>query len=252
MMYKYSIVTKSTSPFQNQINQTPTITQPIAPSTPTWETFVKPFEGQITAAFLLSIILIYNFTIEPWIKKQSYKISFSKKQDEDIEQILTELRVLTGCDRVLLSLFTNGTNTISGMSIKGCRTTHEVADIGLEKITGAVNVRIDPYSHFIFQSLVKTPFRKRIAQDIKDSSYRLFLTEVQAVYSINYFLSADDLPLGFITLHWRSLNSRMDFEAVSETEIGRFADAISSRLLSRQNLVSKLKTLIPKGRSLIN
>ena len=234
----------------NQIQQQeatqPQISVPSAPRSQ-WDTFIKPFEGQISQTMIsvlaIAVVLIANNIVQPWVIRQSYRISFSKRQEKEIDQILIELRILTNCDRILLTLFTNGINTISGQSIKGCVVTHEITDIGVTQVGGIVNNRLNGYSHFILKSLTDTPFRKRIAEEIIDNSYRAFAEEIQAVLSVNYFLSANDLPLGFLSFHWRSSNNQMDFEAVSQEEIRKYADKITSRLISSQNLVSKVKAL---------
>jgi len=234
---------------QLQQEPEPTKTEISVPSQ--WEPFIKPYEPLIaqTAVNALAIIaaLIIHRVVEPELKKAKYKLSSTKRQEDDIEQILIELRQLTKCDRILLSQFTNGEFAISGQSIKGCTITHEITDIGIEKVAGDINSRIRSYAHFILKSLTDNPFQKKIAEEVDSNSYRQFLGEIQAVYSINYFLVSNDQPLGFLSFHWRSLKSFSDFEAVTERDIRKYSDSITSRLLNVKNVWDSIKSVLGKN-----
>lgn len=211
---------------------------------------VQPIQVQVTGTLavvfgLLIAVFIKDF-LNPWIKRQTVKISFNRQQDQEIDQILTVLLTLTTADRVILTRFTNGIYTIDGASIKGCVVTHEVVQIGIEKVEGLINERISNYSSSIIKSFTHEPWRSRITSDIKDVAYRAFLEQLNVRFSINLFLTANDLPLGFLSFHWRSPNSRMDFEAVSQNEIRGYADSIISRLMSNQNVITKFINTLPK------
>lgn len=215
--------------------------QPIEISEP-----LQALQTQIGSWLVLTSVALFAIAskeiIQPWIKKQSLKLSFNRQQDEEIEQILTILLDRTQADRVLLTRFTNGVYTIDGASIKGCTVTHEITQIGLTKVSGQVNARITNYSNIILKSFMIKGFGKRITEEIEDVSHRAFLEELHTKFSVNYFLAGNDLPLGFISFHWRSPNNRMDFESVSQNEIRPYADAIISKLLSNQSVWTKFIT----------
>jgi len=217
------------------------IQQPIAPAPAPIP--AQSFQAELIGTLVLGFITVGLVTIKefvtPWIKRQGLRLSYSRKQDEEIDQILITLLDRTCADRVVLTRFTNGTYTIDGASIKGCLITHEVEQVGFVRVSGYVNSRINSYSNIILKSFLKNGYIKRVTDDIVDTSYRAFLEELGVRFSINYFLAGNDLPLGFISFHYRSANSRMDFEAVSQNEIRRYADAIISKLLSNGNIWTK-------------
>ena len=217
------------------------IQQPIAPPpTPIpAQSFQSELIGTIVVGLLTVVLVTAKEIVSPWLKRQGLRLSYTRKQDEEIEQILITLLDRTQSDRVVLTRFTNGTYTIDGASIKGCLVTHEVGQIGLQKISGYINSRIPSYANTILKSFLANGYTKRITDDIADTSYRAFMEELGVRFSINYFLAGDDLPLGFISFHYRSANSRMDFESVAQNEVRRYADAIISKLLSNRNIWTK-------------
>jgi hypothetical protein len=237
------------SPALNQIAPQGTRTEISVPSQ--WDTFIKPYEPLIAQTavngFVIFAVWILTRIVQPELKKAKYKLSATKRQEDDIEQILIELRLSTKCDRVLLSQFTNGEFAISEYSIKGCTITHEITDIGIEKVAGDINSRIKSYSHFILKSLIKNPCQKKIAEELDNGSYRQFLGEIQTVFLINYFLVSNDQPLGFLSFHWRSPKSFSDFESVTEKDIRKYADAITSRLLNTRDVWDSIKSIFGKN-----
>ena len=241
---------KPTATPKATINQIEEATQPqiSVPSAPRsqWDTFVKPYEGAISMGVFFAIMFFYYGIIEPSLKRVSYKLTYSREQEHDIEQTLIELRALAKCERVILTQFTNGFYTMSEWSIKGCFITNEIVDSGVTKIAGVVNSQIGAYSHYILKSFDKEPFKKRVADEVDEESYRSFLESIQASFSINYFLAARDEPLGFISLHWksRSPETRLTFDTIAEKDIRRSADKIIFILLRRKGLAAKLKAVL--------
>jgi|GEM_PF-2811646 len=215
------------------------IEQPIAPIQSPSQLFQTEVIATVSLVVLTFCTVVVKEFISPWIKRQGLKLSFSREQDEAIDQILITLLDRTNADRVILTRFTNGTYTIDGASIKGCTVTHEVEQFGVARVSGYVNSVVSNYSNIILKSFLANGYSKRITDEITDISYRGFLESLGVRFSINYFLAGDDLPLGFITFHYRSPNSRMDFDSVSQEEIRRFADAIISKLLSNHNIWAK-------------
>jgi hypothetical protein len=241
------------NPALNQIKQEET-TQPqiSVPSEPRsqWDTFIKPFEGQISQTMInvlaIAGLLILREIIQPYFQRQAYKLSYSREQEHDIEQTLIELRGFAKCERVMLTQFTNGVFTMSEQSIKGCSITNEITDSGVTKVAGIINSQIMGYAHFILKSFDKESFKKRVADEVDEESYRSFLESIQASFSINYFLTARDEPLGFISLHWksRSPETKLIFDSISEKDIRRSADKIIFILLKRKGFAAKLKAVL--------
>jgi hypothetical protein len=216
--------------------------QPIAPVTAP----VQPFQTELISSITLFIATLCAIAVKemiaPWLKTQRLKLSFDREQDQEIEQILITLLDRTSADRVILCRFTNGSYTIDGTSITGCTVTHEAEQFGLTEVSGLINSRIASYSTIIVRAFLEKSFIKVITDDIQNTSYRAFLEQLNIRFCANYFLAGQDLPLGFISFHWRSPNSRMDYEGISENEVRRYADSIISKLLSNQNVWAKVLT----------
>jgi hypothetical protein len=196
---------------------------------------------------LFGIAIAYRQWIEPWIERRKLSLSYSREQEKKIDLLLEGIRLMSNADRVLLAETTNGKYTLSGRSLKDLVLTHQVTAGSIKRAPdGGLLMQDQTCIRSLFESLSQSPFLKRKTAEIQNDYYRLYLEALDVHYVIYCFLEVEDIPLGFIAIHYCSENKWMDWDGAAAYEIKSFAAAITSTVYGGRQLLKKINQLIGK------
>ena len=188
-----------------------------------------------TMFLLLVSQYLWKTVFQPWGERQILRNSGTNTQDETISRELIQIIGTTNCDRALVVLFTNGEQTILGNPIRKCVPTQEETKRGITQVSNLLVSRSFTFGNLIMKALIDKPFQKRSSDEVSDVGTKGLYREIAADYIIEYLLREGDLPLGFISLHFREA-FKDDYDHVTEKTLEHAADIIISNLLKRNNL----------------
>lgn len=142
-----------------------------------------------------------------WKKRNRQEIKENRVNifgHSQVNEVLTELRVLVRCSRSIIFQYHNGGKFADGTSIKRFSVTHESDDFGVQSmILESQDVLTTRYSELI-KILEDRPNTIISVDSVIDSSFRTSLEINNVLYfSVSPLKCMDSItPMGFVCCHW--------------------------------------------------
>ena len=177
--------------------------------------------GTVVVSFIMGGILVFMTNIKKMIKPTEnlpILVDCDKltKENSRIHEILTELRIVSNCNRASISQFHNGGHFLDGSSMLKSSITHESSDIlTLPTITDYQGILLSRFN-VLMNILHKNNISIQYVREMKSSLCKYFMeskgVEIFAVVSI---YSLDGLNIiGYASVEWTDVDIKINNDLV--------------------------------------
>ena len=177
--------------------------------------------GTVVVSFIMGGILVFMTNIKKMIKPTENTpliVDCNKlnKENSRINEILTELRIVSNCNRASISQFHNGGHFLDGSSMLKSSITHESCDIltlpTIHDYQGSLLSRFTTLMNILHKNDISIQY----VRDMKNSLCKYVMeskgVEVFAIISIH---SLDGLNvIGYVSVEWTDVDSKINNDLV--------------------------------------
>lgn len=189
----------------------------------------KTLDFSLVVSGLVMSIVIWKVFVEPALEKHSELLSTNLRLHREIYILLSEMRVLTKADRVILIQCEY--TTASG--VYKMNPTHEVTGPGIAYVSSSLEPIKDFCSVLMMNSMEKNPFHKRDVGDISTEQLKRLLISMGVDYTISILLQQEGRPVGVLVFHYCE-GQRELFQSMNDSLIAGPLTKLTHNLSNRK------------------